>query len=404
MPPKRKAMADTSGNNSHTTERNAKVSKTTSSSLSSNYTAPKTRATTRTKSSSTGGRANNKKSKQKQEQVYKYCNANTLSQKKPTYENLQWPNIADFVGDEEQDIPQDGQLMDEFWCNRVSDLGFPVSKEGIRVLDKLAREQGKRDQDQRGMCVYNDWNGWGMSELMENFLKDFNKDIFKKNVSPFKKWTYIEGLACFLKTADLMEWMGNEDGERTSEIGSMLGLMLLTSYSMLSEHSLFKSSSPSSSIKNIGIITLLLLEFLIGPATDLDCGWGCEVVRLCDEAGIELDNELRKQVDFTEENLVEMREDYRKKKTGCGVDLAADYGSDGYKAFAEMGNDWSPEDDVDEEGEGKMWLRWDWELEFKEFWSNHRGGDNYDLSKWSKSEREEYTLGTKAFKKRISLF
>ena len=38
-------------------------------------------------------------------------------------------------------------------------------------------------------------------------LKDFNKDLFKKNISPFKKWAYIEGLACFLKGADLTYWM-----------------------------------------------------------------------------------------------------------------------------------------------------------------------------------------------------
>jgi len=38
-------------------------------------------------------------------------------------------------------------------------------------------------------------------------LKDFNKDLFKKNISPFKKWAYVEGLACFLKGADLTEWM-----------------------------------------------------------------------------------------------------------------------------------------------------------------------------------------------------
>lgn len=38
-------------------------------------------------------------------------------------------------------------------------------------------------------------------------MKDFNRDIFKKTVSPFKKWAYVEGLACFLKTVDLMYWI-----------------------------------------------------------------------------------------------------------------------------------------------------------------------------------------------------
>jgi hypothetical protein len=38
-------------------------------------------------------------------------------------------------------------------------------------------------------------------------LADFNKVLFKKDVSPFKKWAYIEGLATFLKVADLMNLM-----------------------------------------------------------------------------------------------------------------------------------------------------------------------------------------------------
>jgi hypothetical protein len=37
----------------------------------------------------------------------------------------------------------------------------------------------------------------------------------------------------------------------------------------------------------------------------------------------------------------------------------------------------------------------------KPFLKNHPGGNNYDLTKWSKKEREEYTLGTKAFSRRI---
>jgi hypothetical protein len=38
-------------------------------------------------------------------------------------------------------------------------------------------------------------------------LADFNKVLFKKDVSPFKKWAYVEGLGTFLKLADLMQWM-----------------------------------------------------------------------------------------------------------------------------------------------------------------------------------------------------
>ncbi len=59
----------------------------------------------------------------------------------------------------------------------------------------------------------------------------------------------------------------NEDGDSLKAIASMIGLMILTSYSALAEHPLFK---PDSEIKNLGIISLMLLEFAKGPGCDLD--------------------------------------------------------------------------------------------------------------------------------------
>jgi len=67
-------------------------------------------------------------------------------------------------------MPKEGQLLDEF-CYRVSDLGFPVTEEGMELCQKLDKEQEKRDQDRLGMFIYNDWNGWGISEAMENFVR-----------------------------------------------------------------------------------------------------------------------------------------------------------------------------------------------------------------------------------------
>lgn len=72
----------------------------------------------------------------------------------------------------------------------------------------------------------------------------------------------------------------------------MVGSMFLTTFEILAESSLFK---PDSEIKNIGIICPLVLEFLAGHAFDLECGWDTKIVRMCDDTGINLDKELRKQ-------------------------------------------------------------------------------------------------------------
>lgn len=37
-------------------------------------------------------------------------------------------------------------------------------------------------------------------------MRDFDRDIFQKTVSPYNKWAYIEGLASFLTFGDLINW------------------------------------------------------------------------------------------------------------------------------------------------------------------------------------------------------
>lgn len=67
-------------------------------------------------------------------------------------------------------MPKVGELIDEY-CHRVSDLGLPVSDDGMKVCEKLDKEYEKRDQEERGMHIYTDWNGWAMSEIMVNMVR-----------------------------------------------------------------------------------------------------------------------------------------------------------------------------------------------------------------------------------------
>jgi hypothetical protein len=140
----------------------------------------------------------------------------------------------------------------------------------------------------------------------------------------------------------------------------MLGFMILTCYDVFSEHSLFKSDSE---VKNICIITLMLLDFLDGKDAGFHCDWGCELARLCDEAGIELDKDVRKQIHISKDKFATLRDSYNIKKTLTSVEFGDDYNGDRYKAFA-MKVDWKPSDDIakkDKRGivyEGKkMWFR-----------------------------------------------
>jgi hypothetical protein len=150
----------------------------------------------------------------------------------------------------------------------------------------------------------------------------------------------------------------NEDGDGTKEIINMLGVMTLTTFEMLSEHDLFK---PDSEIKNIPIICLMLLDFVENEAGVCECSWGCEIVRACDEAGIKLEDHVRKQVSVSKDMLDRLRGAYMEKKESSEHAADEDEGN-GYKTFAKM-EGWAPEDDDDDDGYGRMWYRWDWALE-----------------------------------------
>ena len=107
----------------------------------------------------------------------------------------------------------------------VTDKGFPASKAGMEKFIEINQEVEKRDQDMHGMYIYNDFSGYGVTEVMENMvgqnttalqsghsadiqqLAEFNKIIFKKDASPIKKWALVEGLTMYLAMGDHMTWM-----------------------------------------------------------------------------------------------------------------------------------------------------------------------------------------------------
>jgi hypothetical protein len=110
---------------------------------------------------------------------------------------------------------------------------------------------------------------------------------------------------------------GNEDGEGVEEHAEMLGLMVLTCIDALKEHDLF---TPNSEVKNIPIICLIALEFAVQSCQDLEITWACEVVRLCDDAGIKLDDHVRKQVNISKKDLKKLRGEYKSNPEGMDKD------------------------------------------------------------------------------------
>ena len=55
----------------------------------------------------------------------------------------------------------------------VTDKGFPVTKAGMERFLEINQEVDKRDQDTHGMYIYNDFSGYGVTEVLENTVRQY---------------------------------------------------------------------------------------------------------------------------------------------------------------------------------------------------------------------------------------
>ncbi|KAF7899407.1 hypothetical protein BELL_0097g00110 [Botrytis elliptica] len=324
---------------------------------------------------------------------FKYSNPETLS-KKPNYHTLSWSQgrTTKFRLDSEPSTGNQRAQLASTSGGMVSTSGFLVSKNGIKLAEHLLKEQQKREQ-----VDDDDWSGSGISEIMLNMMRDFDRDIFQKTVSPYNKWAYIEGLASFLTFGELINWAMCDDSSRIEAIVNEFGTMLLTSLEMLSEHNLFAANS---TVKNIPVILLLIFRFLKEwEELGYEIGWPCEVIRLCDEAGIDLLQVIQhtsEKIKIQEGKLHAWRLEYQRKQTGCTFAESQPFNGNGYMYWASK-QDWQPKQDGlhlfkefyqpddpanGREEDGKRnWFRWDWKLEYSEFKTKYLGGTRYVLNR-----------------------
>ncbi|KAK0103968.1 hypothetical protein ONS96_005073 [Cadophora gregata f. sp. sojae] len=229
----------------------------------------------------------------------------------------------------------------------VTDKGFPITLAGLEIFNHIITEQQKRDPDYHGMYIYNDYAGYGMTEVLENVLAEFNKILYKKDVSPLKKWSYIEGLGFWLFVGDLYSLMMNDNSGGIREIFNMFVPLMITGLKLLAEHSLI---APDSAIPNVNIFTLIVTEFLSKDAGDFRIKNVEKIVQAADEAGMVWI--FPKGIKFGEEDVQKLRESCEARSK-------------------------TP----------------DWKREWPSFKRDHPGGAQYDITKMSEVKKRQYSFG-----------
>jgi hypothetical protein len=73
----------------------------------------------------------------------------------------------------EKEGTKDGENEEEH-PRVVTDKGFPITQDGMDIFIEIYNEIEKRDQDSHNMYIYNDWTGYGVTEVMENMVRASN--------------------------------------------------------------------------------------------------------------------------------------------------------------------------------------------------------------------------------------
>ncbi|KAI4702448.1 hypothetical protein J4E81_002811 [Alternaria sp. BMP 2799] len=124
--------------------------------------------------------------------------------------------------------------------------------------DLLGRKAKYCDPDAFEMNLYTDWQGWGMQEIMENMMVEFNQGVHAKKDRIEKMWSVISAVGLWLNENEhITALINNEDGDTTCEIIGLMGCALLTVLAAIEAAGELK---PDSRFLDLAIVIAYYLE------------------------------------------------------------------------------------------------------------------------------------------------
>ncbi|KAI1258102.1 hypothetical protein MGN70_001148 [Eutypa lata] len=226
--------------------------------------------------------------------------------------------------------------------------------------------------DAFGMYIYNDFNGYGIQELVQNTLIDFDKEFSKKTHNDDRlneMWCIASSFVHWLLQDELGPWFMMDDGELFTATNEMIDLMFVTVLNELDQANLLKSDSR---IKDLGLVMACFLQW-----SDIQEEFGATG----DEGGVDLPKEIIA---------------YAKK---AGIDLK-NVGLHGIKEKLEQHG----YDAVEPLSGNAKADRWAWKKKFTAFKKDNgiTAGEKYNILKMSRKERASYAFDKKDPLKSVS--
>ena len=255
-------------------------------------------------------------------------------------------------------------------CRRPADLhpeyDWVMTKRGFEQALHWMHEQGKRCSDNFDLYIFNDYNGYGTQEVMENMLLAFDEAMNPAAAAGageepldlmLRLWAQVEGMALFLND-DLMEYNMIDDSASVARFAEIIGTAVLSTIDLLIARGMFvKNTNKNGAIRNIGLMLCRFIEFAQtqDDASSMnENGWVNRIVKLADEHGVAIEGKPD-----IEETLESIRADIEDEDEEPPSKAEA-------TRYAKAKKKWTPKGDRDDEG-SRVWRSWDWTAEFKAF-------------------------------------
>ncbi|KAH7392682.1 hypothetical protein BKA66DRAFT_439397 [Pyrenochaeta sp. MPI-SDFR-AT-0127] len=265
--------------------------------------------------------------------------------------------------------------------------------------DLLTRKAKYCDPDAFGLNMATDWKGWGMQEIVETTLVEFDQGFQKKTEQRLDEmWVIISALGLWLNENDhIMALIANEDGDTTCELIGLVGCALLAVLGAIDRAGALK---PDARYLDLPLVIGYYLELshdLPAYGIERQCvSWRKQAVAFFKKGGLD----AQKALFCTEVRLEKLGNSPNDEgDTGPSVELAP---ADANKEN-EGPNHKSDETTKNDEKEtpGKKRKRaakpkasendpWGWNAKFKAYkkrQGSRLGGQRYDITKMSRKDR-----------------
>lgn len=160
---------------------------------------------------------------------------------------------------------EEGALEDEELQEKAEEEGFKldqlvterpdhkwiIMRKGWIKLCEASRQGTYRSPDMFNMYVYNDFEGYGQLEMVENAIAGYMDEYKKKDRNLKEMWIWIVALGHWMNIAELQPLYMIDDGDRFEKTLDLVARSLLSMLDALDRADELKSSSE---FKDIGIV------------------------------------------------------------------------------------------------------------------------------------------------------